>query len=151
MREYETIFVLDPDVDESQVEVEVNRVRDIVTGRAGEITEVQKWGRRKLAYEINRKKEGIYTLVRFQGGPEVLSELNRRYRLNENLLRHLTVLYEGPIGGGEGALEEGSGEAGGAAPSWGETRTAGRDARPAVETVPPASAESGSTDEPRVE
>jgi small subunit ribosomal protein S6 len=99
MQEYESIFVLDPDVDDSQVDVEVEKIREIITTRAGEITEVQKWGRRKLAYEIRKKKEGVYTLVRFKSGADGLIELNRRFRLNEQLLRHLTVIYEGPAPG----------------------------------------------------
>jgi len=112
MREYESIFVLDPEVEDSQVDVEVAKIRDIVTEGSGEILEVQKWGRRKLAYEVNKKKEGIYTLVRFKAGAEVLAELNRRFRLNESLLRHLTVLYEGPIGGDVESYRENAGSAG---------------------------------------
>jgi small subunit ribosomal protein S6 len=96
MKEYESIFVLDPGLDDAQVDVELERIREFIGSKDAEITEVQKWGRRKLAYEIQKKKEGIYTLFRFKGGSEALEELERRYRLNENLLRHLTVVYEGP-------------------------------------------------------
>ncbi len=119
MKEYESIFVLDPGVDDAQVDTEVEKVRDFIAGRSGEVTEIQKWGRRKLAYEINKKKEGIYTLIRFRSEPELLAELDRRYRLNENLLRFLTVVQEGPTG--EEAEEQGEGDS--AAPS----RPRGRD------------------------
>ncbi len=106
MKEYETIFVLDPGVDDAQVDTEVEKVREFITGRSGEVTEIQKWGRRKLAYEINKKKEGIYTLIRFRSGPDILSDLDRRYRLNENMLRFLTVLFEGPTAEEQAAKRE---------------------------------------------
>lgn len=96
LREYETTFVLDPGHDEAQVEAEIEKIREIITQDGGEVVAVNKWGRRKLAYEIRKKKEGIYTLIQFKGNPAVLSNLARRYHLNENLLRHMTVLYEAP-------------------------------------------------------
>jgi len=96
LREYETTFVLDPGHDEAQVDAEIEKIREIITSDGGEIVVVNKWGRRKLAYEIRKKKEGIYTLIHFKGNPVVLTNLARRYHLNENLLRHMTVLYEAP-------------------------------------------------------
>ena len=96
MREYETIFVLEPGHDEGVVDGEIEKIRDIVSQDGGEVLAVEKWGRRKLAYEIRKKKEGIYTLIRFKALASVLPHLNRRYQLNEGLLRHMTVLYEAP-------------------------------------------------------
>jgi small subunit ribosomal protein S6 len=96
MREYESIFVLSPDVSDAQVDVEVEKIKEFVTSKKGEVTEVQKWGRRKLAYEIGKNREGNYTLIRFQSDSVVPQELERRYRLNENMLRFMTVLYEKP-------------------------------------------------------
>ena len=96
MREYESIFVLNPDVSDAQVEAEVEKIREFVISKKGEITEVQKWGRRKLAYEIGKNREGNYTLIRFQSESVVPQELERRYRLNENMIRFLTVIYEKP-------------------------------------------------------
>ena len=96
MREYESIFVLNPDVSDSQVEAEVEKIREFVVSKKGEVTEVQKWGRRKLAYEIGKNREGNYTLIRFQSDSAVPQELERRYRLNENMIRFMTVLYEKP-------------------------------------------------------
>ena len=111
MQEYESIFVLTPEVSEADVDQEIEKIRELITSGDGEVTEVQKWGRRKLAYEINKKKEGVYTLIRFKGGSEQPKELNRRYRLNESLLRHLTVVYEEPVMP-EGGYPEGEGERG---------------------------------------
>jgi small subunit ribosomal protein S6 len=96
MKEYETIFVLEPGHDEGVVDGEIEKIREIVSQNGGEVQAVEKWGRRKLAYEIRKKKEGIYTLIRFKAMATVLPHLNRRYQLNEGLLRHMTVLYEAP-------------------------------------------------------
>ena len=96
MREYETIFVLEPNQDEATVDAEIEKLRELITGGGGTVDAVEKWGRRKLAYEIRKRKEGIYTLIRFTAESPVLEAINRRYRLNESLLRHLTVLYEAP-------------------------------------------------------
>ena len=105
MREYESIFVLNPDVSDAQVDAEVDKIREFVASKKGEITEVQKWGRRKLAYEIGKNREGNYTLIRFQSDSAVPQELERRYRLNENMIRFLTVLYEKPSVPEERAVE----------------------------------------------
>ena len=69
MREYETVFIVDPGCDEEQVNREVDTVKGIITEGSGQVVEVQVWGKRRLAYEIRRKKEGTYTFVRFKCGP----------------------------------------------------------------------------------
>lgn len=95
LREYETVFVLRPNVEDSRVEDEVDGVRQTIQAGSGEILGVERWGRRKLAYEIRKVNEGIYTLIRFRGGPGLVQELERRYRLREDVLRHLTVVSQG--------------------------------------------------------
>jgi small subunit ribosomal protein S6 len=92
VREYETVFIVDPGCDDDQVDREVDTVKDVITQGSGKIVEIQVWGRRRLAYEIKKKKEGTYAFVHFKCGPSVLQELNRRFKLNEFILRHLTVL-----------------------------------------------------------
>lgn len=96
MREYETVIVLDPTLDDTRVEQEIETVSTVITQGGGEVLEVQRWGRRRLAYEVQKKREGIYSLIRFKSEREVLDEIKRRYLLNESLLRHLTVLSLGP-------------------------------------------------------
>jgi len=113
MREYESVFVLDPSIEDAQVDTELEKIKEFLGSRNSEITEIQKWGRRKLAYEVRKRKEGVYTLIRFQAEPGIPAELDRRYRLNENMLRYLTVAYEAPPAVEEVAAEEGSGSEGG--------------------------------------
>ncbi len=97
LREYETVFILHPNLDETRVEEEIEGVRQVILGASGEIVQVDRWGRRKLAYEIRKLNEGIYTLLRFRAEAGVLQDLERRYRLREDVLRHLTVVAQGPI------------------------------------------------------
>jgi len=95
VREYETVFILHPDVDEAGIEREVEAVRKTIEEGRGEVTGVYKWGRRKLAYSIEKVNEGFYTLIRFRAEAETIRELDRRYNINEAVLRHLTVHSSG--------------------------------------------------------
>ncbi len=96
MIKYETTFVLEPGLDEAQVNAEVERVSQGIKDLGGEVLEVQRWGRRRLAYEIHRKRDGIYTLVLYQGPGAIVKEIERRLRLNESVLRALTVMHVPP-------------------------------------------------------
>ena len=96
LREYETVFILHPSLEDQQVEEEIEGVRKTIEAGSGEILGIERWGRRKLAYEIQKVHEGIYTLIRFRSDVDVFRELERRYRLREDVLRHLTVISQGP-------------------------------------------------------
>ena len=94
VRPYEAIYILDPTYDDARWDEDIEAIKQVISAKGGEVKEVQKWGRRRLAYEIGKKKEGIYTLLRFDSDTAVPAELNRRFRLNESVLRHLIVLHE---------------------------------------------------------
>ena len=96
MTKYETTFILDPGLDEARVNEEVDRVVEWIKGQGGEVLEVQRWGKRRLAYEIGRRRDGIYTLVLYQGPGAIVKELDRRFRLNESVIRSLTVIHVPP-------------------------------------------------------
>ncbi len=91
MREYEACFVIHPRVDEAGIEQEIGAVTGVISAGGGELVGVHKWGRRKMAYPVQKVRDGYYVLVRFQGESGVLSELDRRFKLNESVLRHLVV------------------------------------------------------------
>jgi small subunit ribosomal protein S6 len=78
-------------VDDPGVDREIETVKKTIEDAKGEVTGVHKWGRRRLAYTIRKVNEGIYTLIRFRAEADVLRELDRRYKLNESVLRHLTI------------------------------------------------------------
>jgi small subunit ribosomal protein S6 len=91
MREYETIFILDPNLGENEVRAEVDKISSLITGMEGEIVNVEASTKRKMAYEIQGKTEGIYTLIRFRSRPASIGEIERVYKLNEKVLRHIVV------------------------------------------------------------
>jgi small subunit ribosomal protein S6 len=95
VKEYETVFVMHPQVDDAGIEKQIEELRGVVTGGGGEVTGVYKWGRRKLAYTIGKVHDGFYTLMRFRSEADVLRELDRRYKLNEMVLRYLTIASVG--------------------------------------------------------
>ena len=96
MTKYETTFILEPGLDEVKVNEEVERVSGWVKDLGGELIEVQRWGKRRLAYEIERKRDGIYTLMLYQGPGPLVKEIERRLRLNEQVMRVLTVMHVPP-------------------------------------------------------
>ncbi len=96
MTKYETTFILEPGLDETRVNEEVDRVTQWIKDLGGELIEVQRWGKRRLAYEIHRKRDGIYTLLLYQGPGPLVREIERRLRLNESVMRVLTVLHVPP-------------------------------------------------------
>ena len=90
-RQYELIYVIAPDVDEAGVAELHARVEEIVSAGGGRIDKTDNWGRRRLAYEIERHKEGTYVLELFTGSGAIVAELDRRLKVNDNVLRHLVV------------------------------------------------------------
>lgn len=96
MTKYETTFILEPGYDEGKVNEEVDRVTGWIKDLGGEVIEVQRWGKRRLAYEIRRKRDGIYTWILHQGSGPLVKEIERRIRLNESVMRVLTVMHVPP-------------------------------------------------------
>ena len=87
MRHYELMVILDPELEERTVAPSLDRFLNVVRKGGGSIENVNIWGRRKLAYEIRKKSEGIYAVVDMQAGPDLAKELDRQLNLNEAVLR----------------------------------------------------------------
>ncbi|KIK90397.1 30S ribosomal protein S6 [Micrococcus luteus] len=87
MRAYELMVLIDPEVDERTVEPTLKKYLEVVTNAGGTVDNVDVWGRRKTAYEIQKKSEAIYVVVNFQSGPAATQELDRLLNLNETILR----------------------------------------------------------------
>ena len=96
MRAYECVYILNPILEELAVKEKVDRFNEIITSRNGVVHSVDHWGKRKLAYPINKFYEGIYILLKFSGGDEILNELNRIFRFDDAVLRHMIVIDENP-------------------------------------------------------
>jgi small subunit ribosomal protein S6 len=87
MRHYELMVILDPELEERTVAPSLDRFLNVVRKGGGSIENVNIWGRRKLAYEIKKKSEGIYAVVDMQAEPALAKELDRQLNLNEAVLR----------------------------------------------------------------
>ena len=87
MRAYELMVILNPEVEDRAVEPSLSKFLAIVTNAGGTIDNLDIWGRRRLAYEIQKKSEGIYAVVNFTASPETAAELDRVLNLNESVMR----------------------------------------------------------------
>jgi small subunit ribosomal protein S6 len=96
-REYETIFILRPDIDADTAERVNTRVAEVVTRERGTLTKVEGWGRRRLAYEIGKHRRGVYMYLKYLGGGKVVSELERQLRLSDSVLKFQTVLVRDDV------------------------------------------------------
>jgi len=107
MRKYETIFILNPDLEEEQAQSAIEKVKGIITQTNGEILKVEDWGKRKLAYEVKKKAKGHYILIHFLGLPALLSELERNFRVMDSVIKFQSVrLDERQTSFSEGPLPE---------------------------------------------
>jgi len=121
MKTYETTIIFDPGLEEARINEEVERVSQSIAQASGEIVEVQRWGKRKLAYNIRKRRDGTYIHIKHKSPPELIGEMDRKFRLNEGVLRHLTVLAvkESPRAAEEAArIAEGGAPAVTAAPHY---------------------------------
>jgi small subunit ribosomal protein S6 len=91
MRPYEVMIILDPTLDDETVRGEVDRATELIKAKGGEPGRVERWGKRRLAYEIRKHREGNYVLVQAQAEPSVMSDLDRALTLADGVLRHKVV------------------------------------------------------------
>jgi small subunit ribosomal protein S6 len=97
LRFYETTIVLNPQTDEASVEREIEKITNTVSRSQGQMVATQKWGTKRMAYAIQKHAQGNYIHFVYQAPPAVPGELETAFRINESILRHLTVLVEGPL------------------------------------------------------
>ena len=92
MRKYETIIVIDSLLKLEEIEGIINKYERFISANGGQIETTDRWGKRRLAYEIKKRQYGFYVLIRFDAPPGMIKQLDREYRLNEYLLRTMTTL-----------------------------------------------------------
>lgn len=91
MRQYEVVYILDPMLDEDQQGGLVERFRGLVGTQGGEVQHVDRWERRRMAYEIKGRREGFYVVMNFSGEPSAETELDRVLGITDGVLRHMIV------------------------------------------------------------
>lgn len=87
LRHYEVMVILDPDLDERTVAPSLDTYLNVVRQAGGTVDNVDVWGKRRLAYEINKKSEGIYAVIDLSADPAAVKELDRQLTLNESVVR----------------------------------------------------------------
>ena len=93
MNSYETMFIVNPNLTEEENDAEIAKVQAVIE-EAGEVVSVDKWGKKKLAYEIRKFEDGYFNIIDFKADPKVLVELDHIFRITENILRGIYVRKE---------------------------------------------------------
>ena len=96
-RQYELVYIVSPDASEQAVADLHTQVEEIVTRFKGTLDKTENWGRRKLAYEIGHAREGTYVVETISGTGELMKEIDRRLRVTDTIIRHLTVRVDDDI------------------------------------------------------
>lgn len=92
MREYEVMLILPAEADESVVSTAVDRIAKVIAEAGGEVGAIDRWGRRRFAYEIDDQAEGYYVVARFTADPAVITQLERTLRLADEVIRAKVVV-----------------------------------------------------------
>ncbi|MBM3775593.1 MAG: 30S ribosomal protein S6 [Acidobacteria bacterium] len=91
MRIYEELFIARPEAPEEEIDRFVEQMQTVIRNAGGNVDKVEKWGKRRLAYRVQRFREGNYILVQFSAGPELVKEIERRLRVSDLVVKFLTV------------------------------------------------------------
>ena len=91
LRDYELVLIVSPEVVEERFDATIDNVSQFITGKGGTISDVERWGKRRLAYPIEHFTEGSYVLTRFRLKPALSKELEANLQISEEVLRHLLV------------------------------------------------------------
>ena len=91
MRPYEVMIILDPTLDDETVRAEVDRATELIKAKGGNPGRVERWGKRRLAYEILKHREGNYVVVEAEAEPSVMTALDRQLTLTDGVLRHKVI------------------------------------------------------------
>jgi len=94
MRQYETAFLITPKLEEEETEALIEKMAEVVKKKKGKMVNIEKWGKRRLAYPIEKLDEAIYVFFHYEGDPDIPHELQRRFRQTETVIRYLTLKKE---------------------------------------------------------
>lgn len=93
MRSYETMFIVRAQMTPEEADKVLEEITGVISAK-GEVTSVDKWGKRQFAYEIEHQTEGYYYIVQFNAPPDYIAEIDRRLKINDNIIRHIIVKIE---------------------------------------------------------
>lgn len=91
MRSYELMFIIKPDLEEEATTAIVDKFSGLIAEQGGNVTNLDKWGKRRLAYEVNGFNDGYYVLVNFQGEPKAVKEVERQLKISDDVIKHMII------------------------------------------------------------
>jgi small subunit ribosomal protein S6 len=91
MRIYEELFIVKPDAPEEEIDQFIEQMKGVVAAAGGSVDKAEKWGKRRLAYRVDKYREGVYVLFQFNAAPETVKEFERRLRVSDHVIKFLTV------------------------------------------------------------
>ncbi|QSQ08677.1 30S ribosomal protein S6 [Koleobacter methoxysyntrophicus] len=94
MRNYETLFIIDPNLDEEAIKNLIEKFKGLIETNGGEITNLDEWGKRRLAYKVENLTEGYYVLINFKGEPAVAQDLERVFKITDGIVKYLIIRNE---------------------------------------------------------
>ena len=97
MKRYEVVAIVKSDLADEDLTAIIERSQRIITERKGVIAKVDKWGKRRLAYEIKKQKDGVYFLIDFAGDGPIVAEIERNFKIDDRILKFMTVKKEGAV------------------------------------------------------
>ena len=106
MRLYEVVYILDPALEENAVESKLEKFHELATSAGGEVSAIDHWGVRQLAYPIKKQRNGYYVVAHFSAAAEALPEYERLLKLDDEVIRYLLVLNEGEPTTGQSLVED---------------------------------------------
>ena len=94
MNKYETVFIIDPSIEAEEIERVIEDTQNLISGSGGTVIKVDKWGKKRLAYEVKGNRDGYYVLVDFEAEPQFIQRLGRYYGLTEEIIKYMTLRAE---------------------------------------------------------
>ena len=97
MKRYEVIAIVKTDLSEEDINAIIDRSSNIITERKGVIAKFEKWGKRRLAYEINKQRDGFYFFIDYAGNGAIVAEMERNFKIDDRVLKFMTVTKDGAV------------------------------------------------------
>ncbi len=93
-RTYESVVIVNAALEDDQIEITLKKIEDNIQANGGSILDADKWGRKRLAYPIQKSKSGYYAVYRFEAPSKLIAKLERHYQLDETIVRYLTIVLD---------------------------------------------------------
>jgi small subunit ribosomal protein S6 len=94
LNKYETVFIVNPNIESEDIEKVIEDTQNLISGSGGTVIKVDKWGKKRLAYEVKGNRDGYYVLVDFEAEPQFIQRLGRYYGLTEEIIKYMTLRAE---------------------------------------------------------